>query len=260
MEKLRLRLSGFLNITHVSKQNGISMKNALLWVTGDSVSFLFWISVPIIKSVLTPELDTTLSRSTDFDGSCCFWADFDHFLFHYIKFWKRGCLIQFPTCLFEESLSLYIQYNFCYFRIHHILLNYKLTHPTSKWYLHINAYQSTRENIYCFCFCFLLLVREFICFSFFLLLHSLLLFLFSCWVMCDFFATLWTTAHKSPLSMGFSRQEYRKGLLFPTPGDLPDPRIKPASPALPGRFFTTEPSGKLIIALSMIAIFKFLFL
>ena len=39
-----------------------------------------------------------------------------------------------------------------------------------------------------------------------------------------------------------------------------NPRIKPASPALPGRFFTTEPPGKPIIALSMIAIFKFLFL
>ena len=49
------------------------------------------------------------------------------------------------------------------------------------------------------------------------------------------------------LSMGFSRQEYWSGLPCPPPGDLPDPVIKPASlmsPALAGRFFTTEPPGK----------------
>ena len=49
---------------------------------------------------------------------------------------------------------------------------------------------------------------------------------------------------QASLSMGFSRQEYRSGLLFPSPGDLPDPVIKPGSLALAGRFFTTEPPGK----------------
>ena len=44
--------------------------------------------------------------------------------------------------------------------------------------------------------------------------------------------------------MGFSRQEYGSGLPFPSPGDLPDPGIKPASPILAGGFFTTEPPGK----------------
>ena len=44
--------------------------------------------------------------------------------------------------------------------------------------------------------------------------------------------------------MGFSRQEYWSGLPFPPPGDLPNPGIKPVSPALAGRFFTTEPPGK----------------
>ena len=43
---------------------------------------------------------------------------------------------------------------------------------------------------------------------------------------------------------GFSRQEYWSGLPFPSPGDLPDPGIKPRSSALAGRFFTTEPPGK----------------
>jgi len=41
--------------------------------------------------------------------------------------------------------------------------------------------------------------------------------------------------------MGFLRQEYWGGLPFPSPGDLPDPGIKLTSPALAGRFFTTEP-------------------
>ena len=44
--------------------------------------------------------------------------------------------------------------------------------------------------------------------------------------------------------MGFSRTEYWSGLPFPPPGDLPDPGIKLVSPALAGRFFTTEPPGK----------------
>ena len=45
--------------------------------------------------------------------------------------------------------------------------------------------------------------------------------------------------------MGFSRQEFWSGLPFPLPGDLPDPGIELTSPALTGRFFTTEPPGKL---------------
>ena len=47
--------------------------------------------------------------------------------------------------------------------------------------------------------------------------------------------------------MGFSRQEYWSGLPFPSPGDLPDPRIEPSlpvSPALQADTFTTEPHGK----------------
>ena len=43
--------------------------------------------------------------------------------------------------------------------------------------------------------------------------------------------------------MGFPRQEYWNGLLFPSPGDLPDPGNEPTSPALTGGFFTTEPPG-----------------
>ena len=63
------------------------------------------------------------------------------------------------------------------------------------------------------------------------------------------FATPWTVARQAPLSMGFSREEYWSGLPCPPPGDLPDPGIKSMSlmsPALAGRFFTTEPPGKLM--------------
>ena len=46
------------------------------------------------------------------------------------------------------------------------------------------------------------------------------------------FATPWIVAHQTPLSMGFSRQEYWSGLPFPFSGDLPDPGIEPESPAM----------------------------
>ena len=62
--------------------------------------------------------------------------------------------------------------------------------------------------------------------------------------MSNSFATPGTVAHQALLSMGFSRQEYWSGLPFPYTGDLPNPGIKPASPALVSRFFTTEPLGK----------------
>ena len=81
----------------------------------------------------------------------------------------------------------------------------------------------------------------------------ILFFLFSCHAVCavlcvvsssekkvkslscvQLFATPWTVDHQAPLSMGFSRQEYRSGLPFHFPGDLPDPGIEPASPALAG--------------------------
>ena len=56
------------------------------------------------------------------------------------------------------------------------------------------------------------------------------------------FATQWTVAHQAPLYIGFSRQEYWRGLPCPSPGDLPDSEIEPwslLSPPLEGGFFTT---------------------
>ena len=62
--------------------------------------------------------------------------------------------------------------------------------------------------------------------------------------MPDSFVTLWTVAHQAPLSMGFSRQEYRSELPCPPPGDLPSPGIKPKSPALQVDCLPSEPPGK----------------
>ena len=53
-----------------------------------------------------------------------------------------------------------------------------------------------------------------------------------------------TVAHQAPLSMEFSRQKYWSGLLCPSPEDLPDPGIKPGSPALRADSLLSEPSGK----------------
>ena len=62
-------------------------------------------------------------------------------------------------------------------------------------------------------------------------------------VMSNSFATLWTLAHQAPLSMGFYRHKYWRGLPYSPPGHLPDPQAKPISllsPTLAGRFFTTS--------------------
>ena len=64
------------------------------------------------------------------------------------------------------------------------------------------------------------------------------------------FATPWGLARQAPLFMGFPRQEYWSGLLFPSAGDLPKQVTETASPELQavfcisGRFFTIEPPGK----------------
>ena len=51
---------------------------------------------------------------------------------------------------------------------------------------------------------------------------------------------------------GSSRQKHWSGLPFPPPGDLPDPGTEPASPALAGRFFTTEPPGEAPILVEVV--------
>ena len=73
-------------------------------------------------------------------------------------------------------------------------------------------------------------------------------YIYACMLCC--FSHVWllvtprTIAHQAPLSMEFSRQEYWSGLPCSLPGDLSNPGIKSMSPALAGRFFTSEPPGK----------------
>ena len=59
-----------------------------------------------------------------------------------------------------------------------------------------------------------------------------------------FFATPWTVAYQDPLSIGFSRQEYWSGLLFPSPEDLPHPDIKPGFPTLQADSLPGKPKVK----------------
>ena len=85
---------------------------------------------------------------------------------------------------------------------------------------------------------------------------------------CPTLAIPWTVAGQAPLSLGFSRQEYWSGLPFPSPGDLPDPGIKPRSPAWQADSFPSElqgsPLGVLVLCntslqklLLLISIFKY---
>ena len=53
--------------------------------------------------------------------------------------------------------------------------------------------------------------------------------------------TPWTAARQAPLSTGFSRREYWRGLPLPSPGDLPDPGSEPQSPALLADSLPSEP-------------------
>ena len=60
------------------------------------------------------------------------------------------------------------------------------------------------------------------------------------------FVTPWTAAHQDPLSLEFSRQEYWCGLLFPSPGDPPNPGIEPRPPALEADSLWSERPGKCV--------------
>jgi len=64
--------------------------------------------------------------------------------------------------------------------------------------------------------------------------------------------TPWTVACQALLSIRFSRQEYWSGLPFPSPGDLPDPGIKPGSPELQTDPLLTEIQGKFKIQLGFL--------
>ena len=77
--------------------------------------------------------------------------------------------------------------------------------------------------------------------SHFLMMLLLLLLLLSRFSRVQLFATPWTVACQAPLSMGFSREEYWSGFLFPSPGTLPRPGIERVSPALAGTAISEAP-------------------
>ena len=61
------------------------------------------------------------------------------------------------------------------------------------------------------------------------------------------FATLWTAAHQTLLSMGFSSQEYWSGEPCPSPGGLPHPETEPTSPVLQADILPSEPSVRVCV-------------
>ena len=61
--------------------------------------------------------------------------------------------------------------------------------------------------------------------------------------MSDCFVTPWTVAHQAPLSMGILQTRIQEWVVISFSRDLPNPGVKTESPALAGRFFTTEPPG-----------------
>ena len=65
----------------------------------------------------------------------------------------------------------------------------------------------------------------------------------SCFSRVWLFATPSTVAGEAPLCMGFSRQEYWRGLPRPLPGDLPNPGMEPRSPKLQADSLPSEPPG-----------------
>ena len=74
-----------------------------------------------------------------------------------------------------------------------------------------------------------------------------------CSVRSDSLWPLWTVAHQTPLSMGFSRPEYWGALPFPSPGDLPEPGIEPRSPTLQVDFFFSMPNYHLLIGIFLLS-------
>ena len=71
--------------------------------------------------------------------------------------------------------------------------------------------------------------------------------LFICFGRIWLLTTSWTVAREAPLSTGLPRQKYWSGLPFPSPGDLPNPGMEPASPALQADSLPLSHQGSLIL-------------
>ena len=68
-------------------------------------------------------------------------------------------------------------------------------------------------------------------------------------------ATPWTVAHQSPLFVGFPRKEYQSKLPLPSPGDLPNPGIEPASPTMQADSLPLSHQGSSFVSSLMFIIF-----
>ena len=64
--------------------------------------------------------------------------------------------------------------------------------------------------------------------------------------------TPWTVVHQAPLTVGLSGQEYWIGLPFPSPGDLPNPGIKPVSPALAANSLPLNHQGNTLESITVL--------
>ena len=73
------------------------------------------------------------------------------------------------------------------------------------------------------------------------------------------FSTLWTTAYQAPPSMEFSRQGYWSGVPFPSPGNLPDPGIKPGSPALQTLYRLSRQGSPKYLLMTLLMLLAILF-
>ena len=149
-----------------------------------------------------------------------------------LRLWLWSQMTMFRDCwdtlrLLRESLKPLTNIDNC-FKNNCVKAPLQMLYLITEWLFEAVAYNGQCLIVTCVCVCVCVCAR--VCTR--ALSHVRL------------FVTLWTIAHQAPLSMGFPRQEYWSRLPFPSPGDLPDPGIKPVSPVsatLAGRFFTTAP-------------------
>ena len=159
--------------------------------------------------------------------------------------------------------GLAILYNFLFFIFTSVLSKQQLSHtksycdsvslkPVRFLILHcfhsiiITTVVTTHHFIYWKSFLLSSTSSSFSSFFIFLKLHTEMIIHASLLSLVRLFAIRWISAHQAPLSTEFSKQEYWSGLPFPSPGDLPDPWIKPVSPLsseLQADSLLPEPSG-----------------
>ena len=84
----------------------------------------------------------------------------------------------------------------------------------------------------------------FFCFTYLMTFNYLRFSYFIVYPAFGIYSRLLGITRQSPLSMGFSRQQYWSEQPFPSPGYLPNPEIKPKSPTLQGDSLLSEPPGK----------------